>query len=125
MTRLHGSCQCGAVEFHVDGDPTLIGHCHCNECRRATGAAFTTYVDCRRDDVSFDAGQPRIYNSSPHVRRTFCGDCGSPIAWESDKDPGTICFFIGVFKEAGSLVPQAGGDTHTHEKLPWLHLRDP
>lgn len=103
----------------------LIGHCHCNECRRASGAAFTTYVDCRRTDVTIMTGTPKAYSSSPHVRRTFCGDCGSPIAWESDKDPETICFYIGVFEEAKGLVPQSGADTHVHEKLAWLHLNDP
>ena len=37
-----------------------------------------------RKDVSFTKGEPKIYSSSPGVRRSFCSDCGTPLTWEAN-----------------------------------------
>jgi len=36
------------------------------------------------------SGKLRSYRSSPRVTRKFCSACGSPITYESDRDPGSI-----------------------------------
>ena len=120
MTIFEGSCQCGAIRFQIEGEPKWVAHCHCSDCRRATGAAVSTYVGSEREQTRFLAGTPRIHHSSEGVRRSFCGDCGSPIAYEGERWPGEIHFFVGLFERAEDLVPQ----THVFEseKLPWLHI---
>ena len=120
MTTLEGSCQCGAVQFRVEGDPKWIAHCHCADCRRATGAAVSTYVGVELENVKFPAGTPSTYSSSKGVTRSFCADCGSPIAYQGDRWPSEIHFFVGIFERAEDLVPQ--GQVYEAEKLPWLHI---
>ena len=120
MTTLKGSCQCGAVQFQIEGDPKWIAHCHCLDCRRATGAAFSTYVGVEMGKVKFTSGTPSIYASSKGVKRSFCADCGSPIAYQGERWPTEIHFFVGLFERAADLVPQA--QVYEAEKLPWLRI---
>jgi hypothetical protein len=120
MTTLKGSCQCGAIQFQIEGEPKWIAHCHCSDCRHATGAAVSTYVGSEREQAKYLAGTPRVHHSSTDVRRSFCGDCGSPIAYEGERWPSEIHFFVGLFERPEDLVPQ--GHAYESEKLPWLHI---
>ncbi len=120
MTTLRGSCQCGTIKFHLDGDPKWVAHCHCNDCRRATSAAVSTFVGCDRKKVTFDEGEPATYKSSEGVRRTFCRGCGSPIAYEGARWAGEIHFYVGLFEHPEKLTPNREG--YLKERLPWLHI---
>ena len=35
-----GGCLCGAVRYRYQGEPTAIGLCQCERCRRQSGSAF-------------------------------------------------------------------------------------
>jgi hypothetical protein len=39
-----GRCLCGAVRFTADGPPKWTGYCHCQSCRRHTGAPVSAYA---------------------------------------------------------------------------------
>jgi hypothetical protein len=120
MTTLAVSCQCGAVQFQIEGDPKWIAHCHCADCRRATGAAVSTYVGVEMDQLKSSTGTPSIYASSKGVKRSFCANCGSPIAYQGERWPSEIHFFVGLFERAEELVPQ--NQVYEAEKLPWLQI---
>jgi hypothetical protein len=120
MTTFKGSCQCGAIQFQIEGDPKWIAHCHCADCRRATGAAVSTYVGVEWEQTEFSTGSPSTYRSSEGVKRTYCADCGSPIAYQGERWPSEIHFFVGLFERAEDLVPQE--QVYAAEKLPWLHI---
>jgi hypothetical protein len=68
-----GGCLCGAVRYTVRGEPYAIGRCHCADCRKESGSAFTVYAHWpieafeRRGEVSTYAG------------RSFCPRCGSRL----------------------------------------------
>jgi hypothetical protein len=36
-----GGCQCGAIRYEVTEAPQLVYTCHCTECQRLTGSAFS------------------------------------------------------------------------------------
>ncbi len=36
-----GSCQCGGVVYTVSDNPLLTYACHCTECQKRTGSAFS------------------------------------------------------------------------------------
>jgi hypothetical protein len=36
-----GGCQCGALRYEMTEAPQLVYTCHCTECQRLTGSAFT------------------------------------------------------------------------------------
>jgi hypothetical protein len=70
-----GGCLCGAVTFRADcTELVMAAHCHCLDCRKATGSAFATVValpeggghDRERADPVLDGdrdewrGDPRV-----------------------------------------------------------------
>ena len=118
---LNGSCSCGAVSFHVGGEPLQVSWCHCRDCRKQTGAPSVVWAGFRTDDFTWQ-GQPASRQSSPHATRKFCADCGTPISYEDHRLPGEIYISTGLFDQADHLVP----DRHAYagSKLFWIHLED-
>ncbi|MBA3507155.1 MAG: GFA family protein [Betaproteobacteria bacterium] len=85
-----GGCLCGAIRFSIAGAPLALSLCHCLTCRRASSAPSVAWVVVRRSDFAVVSGQPRCFRSSPHVTRTFCGNCGSPLTYRHDDNLDTI-----------------------------------
>ena len=121
-TGTAGGCLCGAVRYTAAGAPLWAAHCHCQSCRRITGAPFAAFVGFAQDCVSVTAGSPATYASSPGVRRSFCGACGTPIAYEADRFPGEIHLYVCTLDDPAAVEPT--GHVHAGEQLAWLHLND-
>lgn len=117
-----GRCLCGRVTFEYRGPETWRGHCHCESCRRATSSPFTTWFGVPRSALRFTGGEPGVYRSSPGVRRLFCANCGSPVAFESDRWPDETHLYAASIEDATDFAPQF--HVHVAEKLPWIKLAD-
>ena len=82
---VRGSCLCGAVAFELDpaGVVASVG-CYCANCRKVSGSEGGVYLQVRRAEFRWTAGDPDIatYESSPGNLRGFCRKCGcvAPIA---------------------------------------------
>jgi hypothetical protein len=48
IEQLEGGCLCGAVRLIATGQPKRIYWCHCQSCRRHTGAPVAVFAvfDC-------------------------------------------------------------------------------
>jgi len=114
-----GHCLCGAVRFAAMGAPKWVAYCHCDSCRRHSGAPVTAYAGFASAQVTWE-GKPAVYESSPGVRRGFCGRCGSTLFFEGERWAGETHLHLGAFDDPAALVP----DRHSfkEEKIPWLHL---
>ncbi|MBM3568380.1 MAG: GFA family protein [Alphaproteobacteria bacterium] len=118
-----GACRCGAVRFKASGKPIWTAHCHCKECRAATGSPFTTYAGYAEKAVSYSPGAPlTAFESSPGVERRFCARCGTPIDFKGARWPGEIHLFISNFAEPGAFAPFA--HAYCKDQLPWVKLND-
>ncbi|HEY2620405.1 MAG TPA: GFA family protein [Acetobacteraceae bacterium] len=117
-----GRCLCGAIHYEYDGEPTLVVHCHCESCRRQTSSPVATFVIVPTTALRFTSGQPKMYLSSPGVQRGFCGDCGSPISYRTDRRPDVIDLFAGTLSDPSTLAPQC--HVHAGEQLPWFEVLD-
>ncbi|MEZ5921998.1 MAG: GFA family protein [Parvularculaceae bacterium] len=113
-----GQCHCGAVRFEAEGEPKFVTRCHCESCRRTTGAAFSTWVGFRNEQVKWLAGEPAFYASSEGVKRGSCRKCGTPLTFQSEKWPGETHLLIGVFKNPECFQPK--GDYQSVEALSWV-----
>lgn len=83
---INGSCLCGAVTFEIRQAQPAMEICHCNRCRKQSGAASMTTVTVLADDYKLLTGKelissyaaPIIY-SKPAYQSFFCSNCGSPV----------------------------------------------
>lgn len=97
MTRA-GGCQCGAIRFTVTGAPVRVGLCHCTDCRRYGGSAFSFFAIWPRS--AYEA----TGETSTYAGRSFCGTCGSRVASLRDDEAEIM---VGSLDEAPSdLIPE-------------------
>jgi hypothetical protein len=79
--RFTGGCLCGAIRFEAVGEPLFTGHCHCADCRKASGGGFIPFMGFAASQVRFE-GEPRQYRC-PSLRgisvRNFCPTCGGLV----------------------------------------------
>ena len=122
MTLRKGRCLCGAVSYEYQGPETWVGPCHCESCRRNTSSPFTTFMGVPRGAFRFTGIEPGVYNSSPGVRRLFCPDCGAPVAFDADRYPDEIHFYLASLEDASGLEPEF--HVFAGEKVPWIELGD-
>ena len=120
-SQIHsGQCQCGAVRFQASGAPKFVSYCHCNSCRRATGAIFSTWVGFDVEKTKW-MSKPKFFASSTGVKRGYCDNCGTPLSYEGEKWAGELHFLIGVFDSPEIFKPTA--EAFREEALPWAHER--
>ncbi len=117
--KLTGHCYCGAVTFEIDGGTDWVGHCHCESCRRQSGSVMTTFAGFRPAQVSFTGAAPARFATDDGVTRSFCGRCGSPVAYEVDTRPNEIHLQLGLFDDLEALRPT--DHSFLEEKVSWLH----
>lgn len=106
MSPKRGSCLCGAIQYEVTGDPFNYNVCHCVNCQKWGGSAFSSnpffkpevrHPDfpetCRHQQrstyhqqVVVTKGQEFIKDyadsatkSGNTIIRKFCKECGSSI----------------------------------------------
>ena len=125
-TRLTGHCYCGAVTFEIDGESDWVGHCHCESCRRASGSVMTTFAGFKKNQVHFTGARPSSFSPGNGVTRSFCGTCGSAVAYENAGSPDEIHLHLGLFDDIDRLPAQ--DHSFRNEKASWLtadeHLPD-
>jgi len=95
--RRDGGCLCRAVRFSVLGDPLRVGLCHCADCRKYSGSAFTEFAVWDRG--AFDVqGQFATYEG-----RSFCAQCGARLF---SLRPDEAEIMVGSFDAApADLIP--------------------
>ena len=79
-----GSCFCGAVEIKAEGEPILMGYCHCGDCRHWSGAPVNAFALWNTDKVGVTkgAGNIRTYNKTEATFRKSCETCGGHLFLE-------------------------------------------
>ncbi|MDE1993609.1 MAG: GFA family protein [Rhizobiaceae bacterium] len=97
MTKMNGSCRCGAVRYEVTGHPKRVGICHCTDCRQESGSAFTFYAVWPAS-AFVTTGETDQYEG-----RSFCPKCGSRL-FSQDSEEAEIK--LGTLESAPTeLVP--------------------
>lgn len=76
-----GKCFCGAVEFSVTGEPTLVGYCHCSSCRDWAAAPVNAFTLWPIAAVTVTRGAEHVgtYQRTEHNLRKWCKLCGGHL----------------------------------------------
>lgn len=126
MVAFTGGCLCGAVRYEVEGELLRAARCHCDDCRRSTGAAFATNVFVPADALKIVQGETKTYqhrtDSGSTMTRAFCADCGSPLYGFSSANEATRSIRVGAIDDASFVKPQI--EVFTARKLACTTLGD-
>jgi hypothetical protein len=81
---LTGGCQCGKLRYEISEAPLSTYTCHCTDCQRITGSAFSLAIIVPDNAFRLTAGEPRpierIADSGRVNVRLLCPDCGCWIS---------------------------------------------
>ena len=96
--QFEGGCLCGAVRFIATGEPKGIYWCHCQSCRKHTGAPVAVFVAYEPQAYKLTKGEIAKFDSTPRqTRRGFCARCGSTLTCESLPEMTPTHFHVGAF----------------------------
>ena len=105
-----GQCLCGQVSYTVDADRLLTAVCHCKNCQRQSGSAYSILSIAPRDKLSVE-GLLKTYqdtaDSGAKLDRQFCPECGSAMFSVHPATPETIIIKAGTFDDTSWLKPVA------------------
>jgi hypothetical protein len=82
MANTHtGTCLCGAVAIEARGEPLDMGYCHCDSCRRYSGAPLSAFTLWKPENVTVTRGEEFLgrYKSSEMSDRRYCTKCGGHV----------------------------------------------
>jgi hypothetical protein len=95
-------CLCGSLSVIADGEPLAVNVCHCLDCRRRTGAAFSYNAYFLREQVRIE-GMPASYEREGQEGRKvchhFCPHCGTTVYWDFDLRPERYGIAAGLFEQ--------------------------
>lgn len=126
-TRLpqNGGCACGAVRYSLSAPPLMIYNCHCANCQKITGSAFTVAATVPEAALSFTKGAPKRVEwkaDSGNLRfGHFCADCGTRIANGQVPSIGMLSLRAGTFDDTSWVEPV--GDIWTKSAQRWLTFK--
>ncbi len=120
MTKT-GQCLCGQVRYSFEGEPQMTAVCHCRNCQRQAGSAFSILISLPKNAVSAE-GEVKTYRdkgeSGGEVDRQFCPECGSPVFTLIPNLPEMIFIKAGTLDDVEHLKP--GIEFWTKSAQPWV-----
>ncbi|MEM7569127.1 MAG: GFA family protein [Pseudomonadota bacterium] len=106
---LTGGCLCGQARYTVEAEPLMCGICHCKNCQRQAGSAFSILIGVPKAAVVLE-GTLKTYvdtaDSGKPVYRQFCPDCGSPLFSDVPDAPEMRFIKAGTLDDVSNLEPQ-------------------
>jgi len=117
-----GRCFCKAVGFEIDAPILSCVNCHCESCRRQCSAPMTSYIGVPDSQWRWTGKTPKVFHSSPGVERTFCGNCGTPLSFRSERMSNVMHFYVAAMEEPENFKPEL--HVAYEEKLSWLNIGD-
>ena len=122
---LVGSCQCGNIRYQVTGDPLVAIACHCNDCRKLSGSAFSTVLVVKAEDLTVEGTLKLWERATDTGRRShayFCPDCGNRIYHQDPDKPHIIRLRSGSLDQPE--IPEPLIHVFAERKQSWLRFAE-
>jgi hypothetical protein len=120
----NGGCLCGYVRYEHAGEPGGANYCHCPDCRRTTGSAFSIGVRARIDELRIISGRVKAYtkiaDSGNEITREFCPECGSSLFTRSPAHPEFVYIKAGSLDDPSLVKPAC--QIWTEMAVPWARI---
>jgi hypothetical protein len=121
--RLDGRCLCGSLTYRCDGEPLVTVVCHCEDCQRQTGSAFSILVAVPRVALHVDGDTLATYvtvgaDSGEERQRQLCSKCGLPLVSLLAEQPEVALIKAGTLNDRSWLSPTI--EIWCDSAQPWL-----
>ncbi|KAJ5646463.1 hypothetical protein N7490_002835 [Penicillium lividum] len=123
-----GGCFCGNVRVELNGDPINWGLCHCLDCRKLTGGAYSYSLIVKTTELAISGDPkevPKTADSGNFVKNYFCPDCGTPLFGHRINADGSRAEITvvraGIFDDIRLLdQSKPGVELYSESRLKWL-----
>lgn len=121
---LRGACSCGTIQFEVSPPSRFVAHCHCENCRRAHGAAFVTWAGFPSAALTLagDPTQLRRFLTETGATRSSCGRCGTPLFFESPRWADEVHVAVANLLDPPDQLPSA--HAYADRAPAWCPIQD-
>ena len=117
-----GGCQCWQVRYEITEEPQAVYTCHCLDCQRLTGSAFSLGIVVPEKAFRLKGIEPRrlqrTADSGRVNTRLVCPECGSWIC--GIPRDGVVRVRGGTLDDRSWLRPTK--HIWTRRKQPWVKL---
>jgi hypothetical protein len=123
MTSITGGCLCGAIRYTSSAEPVMQAVCHCRNCQKQAGSAFSIIVGVPEAALSVEGKTTDYHDSGDSggaVLRQFCGTCGSPLFSRVAAAPGLVFVKAGTLDDVEGFAPQV--QVWAKSRQPWVDL---
>jgi hypothetical protein len=121
--KIEGGCLCGKVRYSADAEPAFVGVCHCKDCQKGLGAAFSAVVALPKPALSVQ-GELKTFNgrgdSGKATYRRFCPECGSSVIDEAEVMPNVVMIMSGTLDDPSWVKPTM--EIYVDSAQPWVEL---
>jgi len=119
-----GNCFCGAVRYEITGPLLIFANCHCPDCRKFSGSAFSSVLAVEAGGFRVTSGDDHLvpYPSSPGKHRYFCKICGCHLFARAEQRPGMVIVRAGTLNDDPKMKPQC--HVWVSAKAPWEDIGD-
>lgn len=117
------TCRCESLKAECTGEPILISVCHCLECKRRTGSAFSVQARFLAENVKVIGTFhtfARTADSERSLTYRFCPSCGSTVAYQIDILPDFVAIPLGAFGD--TELPAPAYSNYESRKRPWVNI---
>jgi hypothetical protein len=103
-----GGCLCGALRYEAQGAPDYMGHCYCEDCRKASGSGFIPFMGFPTTAVRVSGGSRKFGSKAANGNtavRNSCPVCGSLVfGGEVGKD-ASLHIYAGTLDDPSLFRP--------------------
>jgi hypothetical protein len=122
MTKIKGSCMCGNIQYSSEAEPMAQAVCHCTDCQKQTGSAFSIVIGLHEADLtvsgSSHATVATVGDTGKQTLRHFCNNCGSPIYSHPSAYPGIAFLKVGTLDDTSWIKPTI--NVYCETAQPWV-----
>ncbi len=110
MTTRTASCRCGQLRATVAGEPVRVSVCHCLDCKKRTGSAFSAQARWPMEQVIIEGDSKtwsHLADSGNRITHHFCPECGSTVHYAIEgKFEGLLAIPFGAFDDPYFAAPR-------------------
>ncbi len=123
MTTRTATCRCGQLTATATGDPVRVSVCHCLDCQKRSGSAFSAQARWPDEQVLV-MGEARewsnVSDSGNRATFRFCATCGATVTYAIELMPGMTAIPIGAF--ADPEFPAPAFSVYENRKHRWVEI---